>query len=369
MYNYYVNRRALWSNLVSHASFMRNRPWVLLGDFNAALNLEDHSCGGYAPDIAMREFKQCVLDIEVMDINSTGLHFTWNQKPRGSNGILKKIDRIMGNLKFGDIFPGSFAIFQPYRISDHSPCVLRVPHMMKPKPKPFKFSNFLVYKEGFLDTVTSGWNQNVNGCSMYRVVKRLKGLKSSFRKLLHNQGNLHERVDSLRKELDEVQKAIDIDPFNSALREEHAHYLLAFKEATLDEERFLKQKCKVQWLHADSECLSYTRGKCQVDERVVLKHFDWQEKKADTLREATFAYRDLKKLENEISNYKDNFHIPCDLALKKMVSLSEKMERIVYNLLRTRDLLMRNCKEFHIPTDWMLDSGILNKGFQVKVNL
>ncbi|KAI7727221.1 hypothetical protein M8C21_022516 [Ambrosia artemisiifolia] len=98
-----------------------------------------------------------------------------------------------------------------------------------------------------------------------------------------------------------------------------------------------------------------------VDERAVLKHFDWPEKKADTLREAAFAYRDLKKLEHEISNYKDNYHIPCDLALKKMVSLSEKMERIVYNLLRTRDQLVRNCKEFHIPTDWMLDSGILNK--------
>ena len=49
--NYYVNRRALWSNLVGHAAFMRNRPWVLLGDFNAALNLEDHSCGGYTPNI------------------------------------------------------------------------------------------------------------------------------------------------------------------------------------------------------------------------------------------------------------------------------------------------------------------------------
>jgi hypothetical protein len=77
----------------------------------------------------------------------------------------------------------------------------------KLKPKPFKFSNFLVHKEGFIDTVTSGWNLSVNGCAMYRVVKRLKGLKSSFRKLLHNQGNLHEWVTCLRKELDEVQRA------------------------------------------------------------------------------------------------------------------------------------------------------------------
>ncbi|PWA86907.1 RNA-directed DNA polymerase, eukaryota, Reverse transcriptase zinc-binding domain protein [Artemisia annua] len=111
--------------------------------------------------------------------------------------------------------------------SDHSHCVLRIPQVAMLKPKPFKFYNFLVHKEGFIDTANSGWNLNVIGCAMYRVVKRLKGLKSPFRKLLHNQGNLHDRVDRLRKELDEVQKAIDKDPFNSALREEHAHYLLA----------------------------------------------------------------------------------------------------------------------------------------------
>ncbi|KAF5742416.1 hypothetical protein HS088_TW09G00464 [Tripterygium wilfordii] len=98
-----------------------------------------------------------------------------------------------------------------------------------------------------------------------------------------------------------------------------------------------------------------------VDERAVLKHFEWPEKKADTLREAAFAYSDLKKLESEVSCYKDDPRMPCDIALKKMVSLSEKMERTVYNLLRTRESLMRNCKEFQIPTDWMLDNGITNK--------
>ncbi|XP_072967874.1 protein CHUP1, chloroplastic-like [Typha angustifolia] len=98
-----------------------------------------------------------------------------------------------------------------------------------------------------------------------------------------------------------------------------------------------------------------------VDERAVLKHFDWPEKKADTLREAAFGYRDLKKLESEVSNYEDDPRLPCDVALKKMVSLSEKMERSVYNLVRTRDVMLRNCKEFKIPTDWMLDSGIISK--------
>ncbi|KAE8714708.1 peroxisome bioproteinsis protein 7 [Hibiscus syriacus] len=98
-----------------------------------------------------------------------------------------------------------------------------------------------------------------------------------------------------------------------------------------------------------------------VDERAVLKHFAWPEKKADTLREAAFGYRDLKKLESEVLYYKDDSRVPCDIALKKMVALSEKMERTVYNLLRTRESLMRNCREFQIPTDWMLDNGIISK--------
>ncbi|RWR85779.1 protein CHUP1, chloroplastic-like protein [Cinnamomum micranthum f. kanehirae] len=98
-----------------------------------------------------------------------------------------------------------------------------------------------------------------------------------------------------------------------------------------------------------------------VDERAVLKHFNWPEKKADTLREAAFGYRDLKKLESEVSLYEDEPRLPCDAALKKMVALSEKMERSVYNLLRTRDGLMRHCKEFQIPTDWMLDTGLISK--------
>ncbi|GJU61810.1 RNA-directed DNA polymerase, eukaryota, reverse transcriptase zinc-binding domain protein [Tanacetum coccineum] len=74
---------------------MRNRPWVLLGDFNAALYIEDLSSGGYEPNVAMRDFKECVQAMEVADVNSTWIYFTWNQKPKGSNGILKKIDKIM----------------------------------------------------------------------------------------------------------------------------------------------------------------------------------------------------------------------------------------------------------------------------------
>ncbi|GKF80121.1 RNA-directed DNA polymerase, eukaryota, reverse transcriptase zinc-binding domain protein, partial [Tanacetum coccineum] len=82
-------------------------------------------------------FKECIDDIEVMDVQKTGLKFTWTQKPKGDDGVLKKIDHVMANLEFFYMFPGGHVIFQQYRISDHSPAVLCFPRAVKAKLKPF----------------------------------------------------------------------------------------------------------------------------------------------------------------------------------------------------------------------------------------
>ncbi|KAM7481471.1 hypothetical protein LguiB_006054 [Lonicera macranthoides] len=54
----------------------------------------------------------------------------------------------------------------------------------------------------------------------------------------------------------------------------------------------------VKWLYDE---LSYL-----VDERAVLKHFEWPEQKVDTLRKDAFGYCDLKKLESEASSFGDD---------------------------------------------------------------
>ncbi|GJS84492.1 hypothetical protein Tco_0751033 [Tanacetum coccineum] len=208
----------------------------------------DKVMGSSTIDIAMREFKECVEEIEVMDVQRTGMKFTWNQKPRGVDGILKKIDRIMANLDFFDLFPGGHAIFQPYRLSDHSPAVLCLPTVVPMKPKPFKFTNILVQNKGFKDVVNEGWNKTVSGFHMYKVVVRLRHMKKAFRKLMYDGGNLHANVIRLRHELDTVQRDLDRDPCNATLREEAAVYLNTYNEAILLEEGFLKQKAKVEWL-------------------------------------------------------------------------------------------------------------------------
>ncbi|OWM91143.1 hypothetical protein CDL15_Pgr000086 [Punica granatum] len=109
----------------------------------------------------------------------------------------------------------------------------------------------------------------------------------------------------------------------------------------------------VKWL--DDE-LSYL-----VDERAVLKHFEWPEQKADVLREAAFGYCDLKKLESEASSFRDDPRQPSGPAFKKMQALLEKLEHRVYNLSRMRESAANRYKVFHIPMGWMLDNGIVTQ--------
>ncbi|CAH8345916.1 unnamed protein product [Eruca vesicaria subsp. sativa] len=106
----------------------------------------------------------------------------------------------------------------------------------------------------------------------------------------------------------------------------------------------------VKWL--DDE-LSYL-----VDERAVLKHFEWPEQKADALREAAFCYFDLKKLISEASRFREDPRQSSGSALKKMQALFEKLEHGVYSLSRMKESAATKFKTFQIPVDWMLETGI-----------
>ncbi|XP_022040603.1 uncharacterized protein LOC110943155 [Helianthus annuus] len=248
--NTYQERRELWRDLMMHKLVVNNQPWIVLGDFNSALYLDDVLHGSSNPTIGMRDFFECVQQMELLDIPGHGLHFTWNQKPKEGIGILKKIDRVMGNVSFLDVFPNAHVLYHPYRVSDHTPCILKLDQVRRPKPKPFKFANFIANKEEFKACVVSEWSRSIEGIPMISVVKKLRNLKSPLRKLLHDQGNLHTKVKELRLQLDDIHRQIDIKPFDATLRENETELIKKFHIASYDEESFLKQKAKLEWLSA-----------------------------------------------------------------------------------------------------------------------
>ncbi|GKE11414.1 RNA-directed DNA polymerase, eukaryota, reverse transcriptase zinc-binding domain protein, partial [Tanacetum coccineum] len=117
-------------------------------------DLKDHPKGGSSKTCDMIEFQECLEHIEVEDINCSGIHFTWVQSRQNPNsGILKKIDRELGNVKFMSKFPNSHALFLPHLTFDHSPAVLIFPKVMNKNHKAFRFSNFIADKPDFLSIV------------------------------------------------------------------------------------------------------------------------------------------------------------------------------------------------------------------------
>uniref|UniRef100_A0A5B6ZKB4 Protein CHUP1, chloroplastic n=3 Tax=Davidia involucrata TaxID=16924 RepID=A0A5B6ZKB4_DAVIN len=117
----------------------------------------------------------------------------------------------------------------------------------------------------------------------------------------------------------------------------------------------------VDWL--DNELSSLA------DERAVLKHFKWPERKADAMREAAIEYRGLKLLESEVSSYMDDNSIPCGVALKKMAGLLDKSEQSIQRLIKLRNSVILSYQGYRIPTVWMLDSGIVSKIKQASIML
>nr|GEY84353.1 hypothetical protein [Tanacetum cinerariifolium] len=185
---------------------------------------------------AMNDFRDCVSDIKVEDIAMSGLQFTWNKKPRMVGGLLKKLDRVLGNIPFMTYFPSAFARFLPFMLSDHTPAMFVIPESNK-----------------------------VEGIAMFSLVSKLKLLNKPLRKLNFDQGNLFDNVKRLRDDLVLAQSVVCFDPHNGLLREMEAKAFKAYKSALRDEDIFLKQKAKIQWLDEGDKNSKYFHN--------FVKHF------------------------------------------------------------------------------------------------
>nr|GEV04229.1 hypothetical protein [Tanacetum cinerariifolium] len=168
-----------------------NEPWFLSGDFNVTPTPKEHSIGSSAMSSDMKDFQRRVNTIQVEDINSFGLSYTWTKNLYKTNNggqteILKKLDKIMGNEDLSN--------------------------------------------------------------RMFKTVKNLKGLKKHLKQLAWCNGNVFENVKKLREAVKDVQKKTDKDLNNHDLRSEEANVLKLYSEAMNDEDKILYHKEKVKWL-------------------------------------------------------------------------------------------------------------------------
>ncbi|GKD75465.1 RNA-directed DNA polymerase, eukaryota, reverse transcriptase zinc-binding domain protein, partial [Tanacetum coccineum] len=199
------------------------------GDLNVTLKVFEHSFGNSIMSADMHDYNDCVNQIEVEDICSSGLNFTWTKnlqrvKQGDYTSILKKLDRLIINESFMKQWPNAHALFMPYIISDLSPVILYISNGIVAKRKLFKFVKYVVEKDDFLKEDEKEWKKDIDGCQMFKVVKKLRILKKAMKKINWKNGNSFEKPRN--KEVDMLKEYVD---------------------AVKEEEKLLYQKSKIKW--------------------------------------------------------------------------------------------------------------------------
>ncbi|XP_057246796.1 uncharacterized protein LOC104899352 [Beta vulgaris subsp. vulgaris] len=164
-------REELWRDFVRLSKNVKEA-WVVMGDFNSVLNLEER----LGSAVTLREVEP----------------FRWVDK-----------------------FSNANVMFTLEGISDHCAGVLKLDSALSVKARPFKFCNMWAMDESFLNIVQHGWQERIEGAPMFRVVSKLKKSKQSLRNLHKNKFSQIENDAAIALiKLLEVQKDIHSDPQN-----------------------------------------------------------------------------------------------------------------------------------------------------------
>lgn len=169
-----AERLDLWETLrqTSHT----NDPWIVGGDFNIILNA-DEKRGGNPVDLrAIHDFRECVLDTGITEIDFEGDRFTWCNNQKGNCRIWERLDRCFANGEAIAQLPTLKCRHLTRNTSDHSPLLLSIQTPTKHKAR-FIFQKMWMEHPEFLPLVSRVWNSNIHGSPSFIVAEKLRRLQ------------------------------------------------------------------------------------------------------------------------------------------------------------------------------------------------
>ncbi|TXG65080.1 hypothetical protein EZV62_012074 [Acer yangbiense] len=180
-------------------------PWLCGGDFNEILKVEEKSGGSDKSILGICQFREVIDDCNLVDLGFEGSKMTWNNRRDRDNNVQERIDRMLADTAWIDLFPGARVQHLGYNSYDHRPLLLSFADgfrgARKTDRKPFKFEPFWLKEECF-EVIREAWNS-------LEVPHSLGDLE---RKLVFCAGKLSfwslAKFDSLRKRIEEKQKEV-----------------------------------------------------------------------------------------------------------------------------------------------------------------
>ncbi|XP_074266789.1 uncharacterized protein LOC141590074 [Silene latifolia] len=229
-FNRIAERIPLWESL-SNMSAIVDGLWVVMGDFNNVLAMNER-IGSEVTNAELRGFQTCIAACDLMDIPAHGAFFTWNNKHEVGDKVYSRINRVLVNDEWLSQFPETHTMFHSKGLFDHCPCTITLwPEV---------------------------WDYQIEGNTMFQVVKKLKLLKQPLKALnAASFANIETAANVALIHLHDVQSQLHLDPSNVLLQQNEKVAAEAYRELDKARVSFLSQKAKTQWCSEGDENTSY----------------------------------------------------------------------------------------------------------------
>ncbi|XP_018435427.2 uncharacterized protein LOC108807663 [Raphanus sativus] len=250
--NCIVERRRLWNivRTLAASSPLNQSPWLVVGDFNQVLSMEEVYSFVPAP-VSLRgisDFSECLSAAGLFDLAGRGCHFTWSNKSPISPKS-RKLDRALVNEEWRQRFTESNAYFDVPGCSDHSPCLVTISEAEDRRRSRFNFFTFFTTHPEYHQRLQTAWETVlIPSDPMISLCQKLKAAKFCCKSI--NQeffSDIERRTKEAFEDLESIQRQMMNLPtpelFESERRARDLWLILAAAE-----ECFFRQKSRIRWL-------------------------------------------------------------------------------------------------------------------------
>jgi len=153
--------------------------WIVGGDFNIILTLEEKRGGLKRLEQDSGRFKTLIEKLNLVDMETRNGIFTWSNRRTRHQHVACRLDHFLVTDALLESDQAMEENIMPKAGSDHWPIEFCLNTGRPPRPKPFRFEKFWLTHPNFFQLAQTWWDQAEidHGTHMYKFQQRLKNFK------------------------------------------------------------------------------------------------------------------------------------------------------------------------------------------------
>jgi len=231
--------------------------WLVIGDFNAVLYMQDRLGGNEVHDSEVREYAECINQCELTAMRSFGGYYSWSNKARNGKRLWSKIDRAFINLEWFNLFDFTQVDYLAEEISNHAPLTIAFRNSPRIKQS-FKYCDMWSKDRQFHILVDRAYQQRPTGSKMYQLTQILKRLQKPLQQLNGNRfKDVHNQLVISKAQLDHIQNQLQHDPGNRQLQEKERENRERYIDILDSSTKLMRQQSKLEWINIGDHCTNF----------------------------------------------------------------------------------------------------------------